>query len=184
MVLAPASILAGCGPDTRHIQFREEIQIQDNPTIVADRSLTLKVLGGETGGPGGWEPLYESLEVRGPQHPDLPPKWSSSDGLISVLLDRAPDTGQWTLIASFIMCDAWVKYGRPKVPYFELRVRDGQWQRVDSSAAWFGRKTNVFTGIRSSGEPAMLSIDDKKGRADSRRAKYYVRIEDHWLGGW
>lgn len=115
MLLATSYIPVGCEPGTRRIQFREELQLQDGQRLLADRDLTIKVLGGEIGGLGGWEPLYESLEVIGPQHSDLPPKWSSSDGLIPVLLDRAPDTGQWTLIASFIMCDPWVKYAGPRL---------------------------------------------------------------------
>jgi len=182
-LLATSCTLVGCGPSTRDIHFREEIQLQDNQSIVAERSLTIKTLGGEIGGPGGWEPLYESLEVVGPQHSDLPPKWSSSDGLIPVLLDHAPDSGQWTLLTTFIMCEPWVKYGRPKIPYVEFRIREGRWQQVEFSSVWLGRKTNVFTGIRSRGEPATLSIEDKVKRADSRTAKWYVQIEDHWLSG-
>src|SRR5882757_651661 len=178
ILLSTSCILAGCEPSTRRIQFREEIQLHDEQKLIAERVLTIKVLG-EIGGPGGWEPLSESLEIIGPQHSDHPPKWTSPDGLVPLLLDRAPDTSQWAMIASFIMCDPWVKYGRPKVPYIEFRVRDGQWQRVEFSPVWLGRKTNVFSRIRSSGEPPMLSIEDKQKRADSRTAKWYVQIEDH-----
>jgi len=173
---------AGCEPGTRKIQFREEIQLHDDQKLIAERDLTIRVLG-ELGGPGGWEPLDESLEVKGSQHLDYPPKWSSADGLEPVLVDRAPDSGQWALLATFAMCDSYVKYGRPKIPYVEFRVRDGQWQKVEFSPVWLGRKANIFSGIRSSGEPPMLSLEDKAKRADSRTAKWYSQIEDHWLTG-
>jgi hypothetical protein len=100
-----------------------------------------------------------------------------------VLLDRDPQDAQWTILATFHMCQSWNDFGRPKNPYAEFRLNSGHWQRVEFSRVWIGLKANVFTGMRASGEPNLLTISEKEGRADPRTAKWYTQIEEHWLSG-
>jgi len=145
--------------------------------------LDVRMLG-EIGGPGGWEPIHQSLEIVAPKPIGGPPKWESSEALTPVLLDRSPGDGQWTLLVTFQMCKPWIEYGRPKIPYAEFQVRDGQWRRVEFSPVWLGRKTNVFIGMNASGQKPMVSLADKeRENADPAVARWYVQIEDHFRTG-
>lgn len=124
-----------------------------------------------------------SLGITTPQRPDNPPKWESSTGLLPILLDKDPDNGEWALLATFYTCDPWYALGRPKLPYAEFRVRDGQWRRVELAQQWIGRAANVFTGVRSSGEPSHLTLAQKRERDSPRTAPEYRSIVGHWTTG-
>jgi hypothetical protein len=168
---------------SKRIDFTEEVQLARGELITVQRHVTAEPFG-EIGGPGGWEPSYMSLEIVAPKRPDDPPKWESTSGLLPVLFDRDPGNGEWALLATFFSCDPWYALGRPKLPYAEFRVRNGQWQSVELGQQWIGRATNVFTGIRSSGEPDYLTLALKKKRdADDRIAPMYRSIVGQWSTG-
>jgi hypothetical protein len=175
--------LSACQLGEREMNFVEDVQLATGATIQVDRSIRGKALG-EVGGPGGWEPTYMSLEITSLATVDKPPKWESVTGLLPILFDRDPTNGEWALLATFYTCEPWYQLGRPKLPYAEFRVRNGQWQRVDLSSQWLGRDANVFTGMKLSGEPKLLAIAEKK-RRDSNPAisREYVKIVDHWSSG-
>jgi hypothetical protein len=175
--------LSACQPGEQRIQFHEEIQLADGQKLVAARELDVMMLG-EIGGPGGWKPLHQSLEINDPKLPNAPPKFESSESIMPVLLDRSPEDGQWTLLVTFQTCKPYEDYGRPANPYAEFQIRDGQWRRVDFSPIWLGRKANLFSGMRASGEKPFISLATKDAlSADPAIAKWYVRIEEHWISG-
>lgn len=180
--LVTAVRLAGCQLGDKDIRFTEEVQLSNGEVISADRFIEAASLG-EVGGPGGWESKYQSFEIVVPKRTDNPPKWESKTGLIPILLDRDTANNEWVLLATFYTCDAWYSLGRPKLPYAEFRVRDGQWQKLELSSQWLGHATNVFADINSSGEPARLTLADKRKRADPRVAQKYRLIVAQWSTG-
>ena len=186
LVVLPALVAVGlsaCQFGEKKIQFTEEVQFASGETVKVDRSIRGKALR-EIGGPGGWEPTYMSLDITARKTPDAPPKWESFDGLLPILFDRDSNNGEWALLATFYTCEPWYQLGRPKLPYAEFRVRNGQWQRVDLSSQWLGREANVFTGMKSSGEPKLLTLAEKKRRnSDPAIAREYLKIVDHWSTG-
>ncbi len=162
-----------------HIHFIEEIQLSNGEAVQAERSIEASSLG-EIGGPGGWESKYQSFEIVPAEQPNPLPKWESTTGLIPILFDRDSGNDEWVLLATFYTCEAWYTLGRPKHPYTEFRIRNGQWQKVELSDQWFGRAANVFSDIRSGGEPEHLRLADKKARADDRVAPEYRTIVNNW----
>ena len=164
----------------RGFHFVEEVELANKEIIEIDRTVKAKPLG-EIGGPGGWEPVYMSLAIAKPKRPDNPPMWETTAGLVPILFDRDPDNGEWTLLATFYMCEPWYALGRPKLPYAEFRVRNGQWQRVDLSNKWIGRAANVLTSISSKGEPALLPLAEKNSRNfEPGVDPSFKRIVDSW----
>ena len=164
----------------KRINFEEEVGLADGQVIIIERHFRAKPLG-EIGGPGGWRPTYASFEIRRPSSANNPPKWESDRGLIPMLFDRDPATGEWFVVATFFMCEAWYDIGRPKLPYAEFRARNGAWQRVDLTPSHIGRKQNVFTGMKYSGEPALLTRAEKAQRdSDTRIVKKYLEIVATW----
>lgn len=181
--LAVILLMHGCSFGNKKIHFEEDVQLANGEVIKVDRFIVTKPLG-EIGGPGGWEPEYMSLEIASPKHPEDPPKWESTEGLLPILFDKDPGSGEWALLATFYTCEPWYALGRPKLPYAEFRVRNGQWQRVELSEQWIGRSANVLTDISSGGEPDHIGLPMKQERmSDPRTASEYRLIVDRWTTG-
>lgn len=176
--LVATGALSACGK--REIHFAEEVELANGEIIKVDRHVVAAPFG-EVGGPGGWEPKYMSLEIVDPKRPENPPKWESSIGLLPILFDRDPDNGEWTLLATYYSCDVWSAIGRPKLPYAEFRVRNGQWQGVALSEKWLGRPANVLTGVSSDGEPEFIALAAKRPRlSDPEASSKYRSIDGNW----
>jgi hypothetical protein len=175
MVVVPA-----CHLGNAKLIFAEEVQLASGEIIKASRDVEGKPLG-EIGGPGGWEPTYASFVIADPKRSSNPPKWESATGLVPILFDRDPASGEWVLLATFYMCEPWYALGRPKLPYAEFHVFDGQWSRAELSGQWLGRDANVFTGMKSSGEPKLLTLTEKKQRdSDPAISRRFIKIIDRW----
>ena len=178
LTLVALGTLSACGK--REIRFTEEVELASGEVIKVDRRVMAAPLG-EVGGPGGWKPKYMSFEVIDPKRPENPPKWESEIGLLPILFDRDPDNGEWTLLATYYTCDVWTAIGRPKLPYAEFRVRDGQWRGVALSEKWLGRPANVLTHISSGGEPEFIALAAKRSRLPNPRAwSKYRSIDGSW----
>lgn len=148
-----------------NIHFKEEIKLSNGEVIIVDRKFITTPLG-EIGGSGGWDAKYNSFEIVSPDRSDNPPIWESKSGLIPVLFDRDPTTNEWFLVASFFMCSAWEQIGKPKYPYAEFRVINGQWQQISLSPNHFGKSTNIYTSMRSDGEFWRVTIEYKSLKYD------------------
>ncbi|MCA3001324.1 MAG: hypothetical protein ING64_01380 [Rhodocyclaceae bacterium] len=164
----------------KRISFNEEVGLADGRVVIIERLIKAKPLG-EVGGPGGWDPLYNSFEFVGVPEPAKPSKWESDRGLMPMLVDRDPATGEWFVVATFFTCEPWYALGRPKLPYTEFRYRNGGWLQSDLSSNLIGRKANVSTGIKYSGEAALLTRAEKVVReTDARIVKKYLEIVPVW----
>jgi hypothetical protein len=164
----------------KRIRLNEEVGLADGRVIIIERFIQAKPLG-EIGGPGGWEPIYNSFEIVGTTELAKPAKWESDRGLMPMLVDRDAATGEWFVVATFFTCEPWYALGRPKLPYTEFRYRNGTWLQSDLSSNLIGRKANVSTGIKYSGEAALLTRAEKATReADARIVKKYLEIVPVW----
>lgn len=163
-----------------NIHFKEEIKLSSGEVIVVDRKFVTASLG-EIGGPGGWDAKYNSFEMVKPDRPDNPPIWESKIGLIPVLFDRDPKTNEWILVTSFFMCSAWESIGKPKHPYAEFRVKNGQWHQVALSPDLIGRATNIYVHMRSTGEFWLVNVELKALKYNDAAPKY-KNIVNNWVG--
>lgn len=165
-----------------YLRFKEEVQFSSGEVVVVDRKFKTEALG-EVGGPGGWEAKFNSMRIIQPLRADNPPLWQSEIGLIPILFDQDTQSKEWFIVTIIDMCEAWRKIGRPKLPYAEFRLRNGQWQRVDLSPQHIGREANVLTGIRSKNELPSHSLATKRARmGDPRVAPRFIKITDEWVG--
>lgn len=165
------------------LRFKEEVQLASGEIIEIDRVFKTQSMG-EIGGPGGWEAKYNSFVISSPVHADNPPLWQSDAGLIPMVLDRDSQSKEWFLITTFYTCEAWYQLGRPKLPYAEFRLKNGQWQQGELSPQWIGRVANVMTGVRSGGEPKLLTLPVKQVRnMEPKIAPKYRKVIDDWTTG-
>lgn len=171
-----ALALLGCGQVD--LRWSEEVQLSSGKTIIVKRAAKGEKIG-EIGGPGGWEQKEMSVEIDAKDSEIFnPPVWRTA--YVPVLLDYDASRKEWLIVATFYTCQGWYDLGRPKLPYVEYRVANsGQWRVVPLDAALIGRKTNLLTGVRSGGEPPMLTLKDKAGRG-LRAGEKYRNIVGHW----
>jgi hypothetical protein len=169
-------LLSACGRS--NISWNEEVLLQSGEKIIVSRTVKTKAFG-EIGGPGGWENMGMTLEIKTPQRPDNPPLWSQP--LIPVVFDRDSKTRTWFVVATTESCQKWYELGRPKQWYLEYRVQNGRWEQTTLSAEHIGRQSNMLTSINSSGEKD-LSVEEKTTRMSNPAiGKQFKRVMDEVL---
>jgi len=165
----------------KQLKFREEVQLKSGEIIEVERKLRMHAFG-EIGGPGGADAVWNSMVIVDSAVQKNIPEWRSEAGLVPMLLDRDPLTGEWFVVATFFSCDAWYKLGRPKLPYAEFRLRDGRWQQqLGLTTALIGRESNVLVNINNSKELSQHTLATKEERnSDARIAPKYRSIVGKW----
>jgi hypothetical protein len=176
-LLLAAIAVAACG--MVDISWKEEVLLASGQKIVVKRTAEGNKLG-EIGGTGGWGSTKMTLEIVDPRLPTNPPIWS--ERWVPMLFDFDPETKEWFVVATFYMCEDWYALGRPKLPYLQFRAHDGTWEQVPLDPKLIGRKSNMLTGPKSGGEPALVTLDMKETR-NFEAAKWYRQIVDFWPTG-
>ncbi|MFZ6748473.1 hypothetical protein [Undibacterium sp. Ren11W] len=165
------------------LRFKEEVQLASGEIIQVARAFKTEAFS-ELGGPGGWEAKFNSMVIIKPVRADNPPMWQSDAGLIPILFDQDSQTKEWFVVTTFYSCEAWYQLGRPKLPYAEFRLRNGQWLSVPFSPLHIGRAANVLTRISNKKELPLHTLATKRERmSDPRTADEYIKIVDHWSTG-
>jgi len=173
-----ALALAACGDV--NLFWSEEVVLSSGKLIVVKRGATGEKLG-EIGGSGGWDPRNMWVEIKGePLGVFTPPTWRTA--YVPMLLDYDQVKNEWLIVATFVTCQAWFDLGRPKLPYVQYRVAEkGEWRVVPLESELYGRKANMLTGVRSGGEPSLVTVPDKTKR-DRGASEEYRKVVDKWHG--
>ena len=181
LAIAGATGLVSLMPSDKQLKFREEVQLKSGEIIEVERKLRMRAFG-EIGGPGGADAAWNSMAIIDSGVQKHIPEWRSEAGLVPMLLDRDPLTGEWFVVATFYSCDAWYRLGRPKLPYAEFRLRDGRWQQqLGLTTALIGRESNVLVHINNSKELSQHTLATKEERnSDARIAREYRSIIGKW----
>lgn len=183
VVVVTAALAAYCLLRDNSLHFKEEVQLASGEIIQVDRTFKTDAFS-ELGGPGGWEAKFNSMVIIKPVRADNPPMWQSDAGLIPVLFDQDSQTKEWVVVTTFYSCEAWYQLGRPKLPYAEFRLRNGQWLSVPFSPLHIGRAANVLTTISNKKELPLHTLTTKRERmSDPRTAEKYLKIVDRWTTG-
>lgn len=173
-----AFALTACG--NSQIEWKEEVKLQSGEIVVVKRTAKSKRFG-EIGGPGGWENEGMTVQIIQPIKPDNPPLWNAK--FVPLVFDRDPNTKEWFMVATFYSCTSWYELGRPKLPYTEFRLTNGQWRQQPLSPDLIGREGNMVTNIRLTGEPDH-TVSDKEGiNNDPVISSEYKRVVDKWKTG-
>lgn len=173
-VAAVMVLLSRCG--SVDISWREDVRLDDGRMLLVKRSAKGETLG-EIGGPGGWKATQMTLEIEEPKSPGNPPRWT--ERWVPIVFDYDPMAKEWYVVATFYMCDDWYDLGRPELPYLEYRARNGSWNRTVLSAAHFGKKANLLTGVRSGGEQRHVTVEEKT-RRDYEAGATYKEVVKAW----
>lgn len=173
-----AVTLAACESSPKLISWQEEVKLSSGEILVVTRTAKVKPFG-EIGGPGGWENKGMTFVIASRKRADDPPVWDFP--FVPVVFDRDTQTAEWFVVATFYSCQSWNDLGRPKLPYAEYRLKNGQWVQGQLSPSAIGLKANMETGVKSNGEPPMLTVTQKELRmTEPKIAKEYTQVVATW----
>jgi hypothetical protein len=176
--------LFGCG-DT-HLQWNEQVKLNDGEVILITRSAKFSE-NWVAGGGGGSLNKGMTIQLQQQQKSDSPSLWEGR--FVPIVLDRDPDSKEWFIVATFYHCDGWYELGRPKLPYTEYRFRGGTWIQQPLAPKWIGRPANVIPAdpsIKStlSETKPVLTIERKDSFFNNPAVlPEYKRIVDSWTSG-
>jgi hypothetical protein len=162
---------------SKQIKWREEVKLQGDEIVLIERTAKGKSFG-EIGGSGGWESEEMSIKIIRSGMNDNPPTWTSK--LIPIILDRNPIDSRWVIVATISTCTDWEELGRPKLPYKEYEVRNGEWHPHDISQGLVGRNTNLLTSIHLAGEKNYTVNEKELLRKSVSVAPKFKKILSTW----
>lgn len=167
-------LTTGC---TNSIKWDEEVLLQSGEVLKVRREALTQPFG-QIGGSGGWENMGMTLTVISPDLPDKPVIWRAR--FVPMILDRDPKTREWFIVATFYSCTSWYELGRPKLPYTQFRLQNGQWIQQPLGEEFIGRQSNLLTDIRSSGEPDHSIASKEAVMSNGKIVTSYVKVVAKW----
>lgn len=135
--------------------WKEEVRLSDGRLIVVKRTakgtLTRDIAMRAT----GWIPRETTLRIGQVDGAAKPPVWRSV--LIPVVMDYDPASSTWSVVATYMWCSTWYDMGRPITPYVQyISVSGEEWRVVPMQQGWVGRRSNLLTHIRPTGESGLV----------------------------
>lgn len=158
--------------------WNEEVRLSSGTVVMVKRTASA-LLGGEIGGPGSIEEERITLEVIG-NSTDKTPKLDTR--LVPIILDRDSRTNEWFIVATFFTCEAWYELRRPRLPYAEFRIVNGQWVQFPLESSRIGMSSNLVSDFSFKGQ-GDLSLIAKSQMQLQGLAPKYLRVVDSWTTG-
>lgn len=158
--------------------WKEEVRLSDGQLIVVKRTakgtLTRDIAMRAT----GWKPKETTVRIGQVDGAAKPPVWRSH--LIPVVMDYDPASSTWSVVATYIFCDTWYDMGRPVSPYVQyISVGGDAWRVVPLQAGLIGKRANLLTHIRPTGESGLVREQYKEMRWRSSSARFKA-ISTSW----
>jgi len=148
-----ALTLVGCSRMSE--SWKEEVRLSDGQLIVVKRTAKGTITRDIAMRATGWKPKETTLRIAQVDGAVKPPVWRSF--LIPVVLDYEPASSTWSVVATYMWCSTWYHMGRPAFPYVQYVSVGGEaWRVVPLQPGWVGRRANLLTHIRPTGEPSMI----------------------------
>lgn len=171
LILLCTLVLTMVGCSRMSESWKEEVRLSDGRLIVVKRTakgtLTRDIAMRAT----GWIPRETTLRIGQVDGAANPPVWRSH--LIPVVMDYDPASSTWSVVATYIFCDTWYDMGRPVSPYVQYISVDGEaWRVVPLQAGLIGKRANLLTHIRPTGESGLVREQYKEMRWRSSSARF------------
>lgn len=153
--------------------WKEEVRLSDGRLIVVKRTAKGTITRDIAMRATGWKPKVTTLRIAQVEGAANPPVWRSA--LIPVVLDYEPASSTWSVVATCMWCSTWYDMGRPTSPYVQyISVGGEAWRVVPLQPGWVGRRWNLLSYIRPTGESGLIREQYKEllWRQDSDRYKW------------
>ncbi|MDQ1108636.1 hypothetical protein QE424_001795 [Stenotrophomonas rhizophila] len=135
--------------------WKEEVRLSDGRLIVVKRTTKGTITRDIAMRATGWKPKETTLRIAQVDGAAKPPVWRSF--LIPVVMDYDPASSTWSVVATYMWCSTWYDMGRPVSPYVQyISVGGEAWRVVPMQPGWVGRRANLLTHIRPTGESGLV----------------------------
>jgi len=135
--------------------WKEEVRLSDGRLIVVKRTAKGTITRDIAMRATGWKPKETTLRIAQVDGAAKPPVWRSF--LIPVVMDYDPASSTWSVVATYMWCSTWYDMGRPVSPYVQyISVGGEAWREVPLQPALVGRRANLLTHIRPTGESGLI----------------------------
>lgn len=172
LTLLCALVLTMVGCSRMSESWKEEVRLSDGRLIVVKRTAKGRIMRDMTMRATGWIPRETTVRIGQVDGAAKPPVWRSD--LIPVVMDYDPASSTWSVVATYMFCDTWYDMGRPISPYVQyISVGGEAWRVVPLQRGLVGRRANLLTHIRPTGESGLVREQYKEisWRSSSKRFK-------------
>lgn len=178
LILLCALVLTMVGCSRMSESWKEEVRLSDGRLIVVKRTAKGTITRDIAMRATGWIPRETTLRIGQVDEAAKPPVWRSH--LIPVVMDYDPASSTWSVVATYMWCDTWYDMGRPVSPYVQYVSVGGEaWRVVPLQPGLIGKRANLLTHIRPTGEPGMVREQYKEMRWRSSSARFKA-ITSSW----
>lgn len=158
--------------------WKEEVRLSDGRLIVVKRTAKGTITRDMAMRATGWIPRETTLRIGQVDGAAKPPVWRSN--LIPVVMEYDPASSTWSVVATYIFCDTWYDMGRPVSPYVQFVSVGGEaWRVVPLQPGLIGKRANLLTHIRPTGESGLVREQYKEMRWRSSSARFKA-ITSSW----
>jgi hypothetical protein len=154
--------------------WTEDVLLDDGTTILIKRYVKFNESDAWTGGAYNAVEWKSRIQFTGALA-DLP-AWDQP--FMALVLYKDGTTNEWVVVATTTSCERWSSRGRPSSPYWEYRLKDGQWTAVPLTVASNGHHTNLFINYHPTLNIAHITVTDKNtSLSDPMIYKPYLSID-------
>jgi len=155
VILLCTLVLTMLGCSRMSESWKEEVRLSDGRLIVVKRTAKGTITRDIAMRATGWKPKETTLRIAQLDGAARPPVWRSF--LIPVVMDYDPASSTWSVVATYMWCSTWYDMGRPTSPYVQyISVGGEAWRVVPLQPGWVGRRANLLTHIRPTGESGLV----------------------------
>ena len=163
LILLCTLVLTIVGCSRMSESWKEEVRLSDGRMIVVKRTAKGTITRDMAMRATGWIPREITLRIPQADGAATPPVWRSV--LIPLVMDYDPTSSTWSVVATHVFCSTWYDMGRPALHYVQyISVGGEAWRVVPLQPGWAGRRANLLTEIRPTGEPRLVREADKEMR--------------------
>jgi hypothetical protein len=168
--------LVGCSRMSE--SWKEEVRLSDGRLIVVKRTAKGRITRDMAMRATGWIPRETTVRIGQVDGAAKPPVWRSD--LIPVVMDYDPASSTWSVVATYMWCSTWYDMGRPVSPYVQyISVGGEAWRVVPLQPALVGRRANLLTHIRPTGESGLVR-EQYKEMLWRTSSDHYKSISTSW----
>ncbi len=155
LILLCTLVLAMLGCSRMNESWKEEVRLSDGSLIVVKRTAKGSLIRDMAMRITGWKPRETKLRIPEVDGAATPPVWRSN--LIPVVMDYDSASSTWSVVATYMFCETWYDMGRPANPYVQyISVSGEAWHVVPLQPGLVGRRANLMTHIRPTGESGLI----------------------------
>ena len=155
LILLCTLVLTMGGCSRMSESWKEEVRLSDGRLIVVKRTAKGTITRDIAMRATGWKPKETTLRIAQVDGAAKPPVWRSF--LIPVVMDYDPASSTWSVVATYMWCSTWYDMGRPTSPYVQyISVGGEAWRVVPLQPGLVGRRANLLTHIRPTGESGLV----------------------------